>query len=41
MQREAWLLRRPGLPRATYGQHFSHQVWLGSLLLLALVIAQP
>jgi 4-hydroxybenzoate polyprenyltransferase len=40
MQREAWILRRPALPKATYTQHFSHQVWLGSLLLLGLVVAQ-
>ncbi len=40
MQREAGLLRRPDLPRASYGRHFSHQVWLGSLLLFALVVAQ-
>lgn len=40
MQREAWILRRPALPRAIYGQHFSHQVWLGSLLLLGLVVAR-
>ena len=41
MQREAAMLRRPALPRATYGTHFRHQVLLGSLLLLALLIAQP
>ena len=40
MQREAWMLRKPALPRATYGTHFSHQVMLGSLLLLALVVSQ-
>jgi 4-hydroxybenzoate polyprenyltransferase len=40
MQREAWILRRPALPRAIYGQHFSHQVWLGSMMLLGLVVAQ-
>jgi 4-hydroxybenzoate polyprenyltransferase len=40
MQREAWILRRPDLPRVTYGRHFSHQVWLGSLMLLGLVVAQ-
>jgi 4-hydroxybenzoate polyprenyltransferase len=40
MQREAWILRRPALPRAIYGEHFSHQVWLGSLILLGLVVAQ-
>lgn len=38
MQREAALLRRPALPRGAYGQHFNHQVLLGALLLLALVV---
>lgn len=40
MQREAWALRRKALPRSIYGQHFTHQVWLGALLLLALVVAR-
>jgi 4-hydroxybenzoate polyprenyltransferase len=40
MQREAALLRRPELPRSAYGRHFSHQVQLGGLLLLALVLRQ-
>ncbi len=40
MQREAGILRRPTLPRATYGTHFRHQVMLGGLLLLALVVTQ-
>ncbi|MFN9071439.1 MAG: 4-hydroxybenzoate polyprenyltransferase [Cyanobacteriota bacterium] len=40
MQREAWMLRRPTLPSATYATHFRHQVMLGSLMLLGLVIAQ-
>jgi 4-hydroxybenzoate polyprenyltransferase len=40
MQREAAILRRPGVSRATYSTHFSHQVMLGGLLLLALVVAQ-
>jgi 4-hydroxybenzoate polyprenyltransferase len=38
MQREAAIVRRPSLPRGAYGQHFSHQVMLGGLLLLALVV---
>lgn len=38
--REAWLLRRPDLPRSAYGRHFRHQVQLGALLLLALVIGR-
>ncbi len=40
MLREAWQLRRPHLPRSAYGRHFSHQVWLGALLLLALVVGR-
>ncbi len=40
MQREAAVLRRPHLPRGAYGQHFRHQVLLGGLLLLALVVGQ-
>jgi 4-hydroxybenzoate polyprenyltransferase len=39
MLREAWQLRRPDLPRATYGLHFSRQVQLGALLLLGLILA--
>jgi 4-hydroxybenzoate polyprenyltransferase len=38
--REAALLRRPDLPRSAYGLHFRHQVQLGALLLLALVIGR-
>ncbi len=40
MQREAALLRRPALARGLYGEHFRHQVILGGLLLLALVVGQ-
>ncbi|MCX5945793.1 MAG: 4-hydroxybenzoate polyprenyltransferase [Cyanobacteria bacterium] len=40
MGREAWQLRSPHLSRAAYGRHFSHQVWLGALLLLALVLGR-
>jgi hypothetical protein len=40
MQREAAVLRRPALSGGVYGQHFSHQVQLGGLLLLALVVGQ-
>jgi 4-hydroxybenzoate polyprenyltransferase len=40
MQREAALLRRPQLPRSAYGRHFSRQVQLGGLMLLALVLGQ-
>lgn len=40
MQREAALLRQPALPRGIYGAHFSHQVLLGGLLLLALVVGR-
>jgi 4-hydroxybenzoate polyprenyltransferase len=38
MLREALVLRQAHLPRSTYGLHFSHQVQLGSLLLLALIL---
>ena len=38
--REALLLQRPALPRSAYAQHFRHQVWLGALLLLALVLGR-
>ena len=41
MQREAGRLRGTSLPKGAYGQHFNNQVLLGSLLLLALVVAQP
>jgi 4-hydroxybenzoate polyprenyltransferase len=40
MQREAWLLRRADLPRSAFGRHFQHQVQLGALLLLALILAR-
>ncbi len=40
MQREALRLRQPDLPRSAYGLHFRHQVQLGSLLLLALVLGR-
>ena len=40
MVREGWRLRRPQLPPAAYGRHFSHQVRLGGLLLLALVLGR-
>ncbi len=39
MLREAAMLRRSDLPRSAYGRHFMRQVWLGALLLLALVLA--
>lgn len=40
MVRGAWQLRSPQLPRSAYGRHFSQQVWLGALLLLALVLGR-
>lgn len=40
MQWEAWRLRSPALPRSAYGRHFTHQVRLGALLLLALILPQ-
>ncbi len=39
MQREAALLHGDP-PRARFGLHFGHQVWLGGLLLLALVLGR-
>jgi len=41
MQREARQLLRSDLPASAYGQHFSRQVLLGALLLLALVVGFP
>ncbi|MFZ9215690.1 MAG: 4-hydroxybenzoate polyprenyltransferase [Vulcanococcus sp.] len=38
--RESLVLQQPNLPRSSYGKHFRHQVLLGSLLLLALVIGR-
>jgi 4-hydroxybenzoate polyprenyltransferase len=38
--RESLKLRRPDLPRSSYGLHFRHQVLLGALLLLALVLGR-
>jgi 4-hydroxybenzoate polyprenyltransferase len=40
MLREASLLLRPDLPRSAYGRHFSRQVWLGGLMLLAMILPQ-
>jgi 4-hydroxybenzoate polyprenyltransferase len=40
MVREGWVLRRPGLGAEAYGRHFGHQVRLGGLLLLALVLGR-
>lgn len=38
MLREAWLLDRPDRPRSSYGLHFRHQVLLGALMLLGLIL---
>lgn len=38
--REGWRLRRPDRPRSAFALHFRHQVWLGALVLLALVIGR-
>lgn len=38
--REAQLLQRPQLPRSAFGLHFRHQVLLGALVLLALVVGR-
>ncbi len=39
MQQQAARLRRPDLPRSAYGRHFAIQVWLGGLLLLAVILS--
>ena len=38
--RETQLLQRPNLPRSAFGLHFRHQVLLGALVLLALVVGR-
>ena len=40
MQVEAFQLRRPDLSRGAFGRHFSRQVLLGALLLLALIVGR-
>ena len=40
MVREGWKLRRSSLPKAAYSHHFSRQVQLGGLLLLAMVLGR-
>ena len=41
MVRQGWLLQRqPAGPGSRYGRHFSRQVWLGALLLLALIVGR-
>ncbi|MFM7312192.1 MAG: 4-hydroxybenzoate polyprenyltransferase [Cyanobium sp.] len=40
MQWEASRLRCTDLPRSAYGRHFTHQVGLGALLLLSLILPQ-
>jgi 4-hydroxybenzoate polyprenyltransferase len=39
MQQQAARLGRPDLPRSAYGRHFAVQVWLGGLLLLAVILS--
>jgi 4-hydroxybenzoate polyprenyltransferase len=39
MQHQAARLRHPGLPRSAYGCHFTFQVELGALLLLAVILS--
>jgi 4-hydroxybenzoate polyprenyltransferase len=39
MQQQAAQLRRPDLPRSSFGGHFAAQVRLGALLLLAVILA--
>jgi len=38
--RETQLLQRPNLPRSAFGLHFRHQVLIGALVLLALVVGR-
>ncbi len=40
MQREIWVLRDLKFSIPVYGKHFQHQVWLGGLLLLGLIIGR-
>ena len=40
MQRETWQLRGPQHPISTYGKHFQHQVQLGALLLLGMIVSR-
>jgi len=41
MVRQGWLLQRQSAgPASRYARHFSRQVWLGSLLLLALLVGR-
>lgn len=40
MQKETWTLRGSNQPMTTYGQHFQHQVLLGAMLLLGLILGR-
>ena len=41
MVHQGWLLQRlPAGPGSVYGRHFSRQVWLGAVLLLALIVGR-
>ena len=40
MQRETLVLQGPNQPMATYGKHFQHQVLLGALMLLGLILGR-
>ncbi len=40
MQREIVLLMKPKVQTSTFGRHFKNQVWLGSLILLGLIIGR-
>jgi 4-hydroxybenzoate polyprenyltransferase len=40
MQKETWALRGSNQPMTTYGQHFQHQVLLGAMLLLGLILGR-
>ncbi len=39
MQYETWLLKTKPFSISTFGNHFKHQVWLGSIFLLGLIIS--
>ncbi len=40
MQKETWALRGSNQPMTTYGQHFQHQVLLGAMLLIGLILGR-
>ncbi len=40
MQKETWALRGSNQPMTTYGHHFQHQVLLGAMLLIGLILGR-